>query len=863
MAEVTVKQLASVVGTPVERLLEQIKDAGLSINSPDALVSDEDKMRLLSHLRGLHGKSDVEGEARPRKIALKRKSVSELKVNTGAGQGKTVAIEVRRKRSISRPIEPVAEAVDEAEQTQPVELTELEKLRVDQARREAEREKERELKRKRAGAREQVELDEKTRLAKLKTDAEAEKVVVEDQANENQIRKKSKVKEKSVDKAKVVTPDVVQAEETRRQKTSSKKGKAEISSRNAKEPTLYGRKELHVSASDRRKKKKGKRARRSVVADTKHAFERPVAPIMHEVVIPETITVDDLAKRMSMKAVELIMQLMKMGVMATINQVIDQDTAVLVVEELGHKVVTVNEDDYEQTLLARDTSSYEEKPRPPVVTIMGHVDHGKTSLLDYIRKSKVASGEAGGITQHIGAYHVETGKGVITFLDTPGHAAFTSMRARGANATDIVIIVVAADDGVMPQTVEAVQHAKAAEVPVIIAINKMDKEGADPDRVKNELGNYEIIPEDWGGENMFVNVSAHTGQGIDELLDAILLQADLLELKAVVDGPARGVVLEASLDKGRGVTSTVLVQEGTLRKGDIMLAGEDFGRVRAMYDESGKNIESAEPSIPVAVIGLSSTPNAGDEMLVLEDERTARDVAVKRKEKARNIRLAAQQANKLDSMFDQMAEGEVKKLNVLLKADVQGSLHAISDALLKLAVDNDQVDVRIVGSGVGGINETDISLAAASNAIVIGFNVRADAAARRASAERGVELNYYSIIYELIDEVVKALTGMLRAEYREQILGMATVQEVFKSPAFGQVAGSLVTEGVVRKDAPIRVLRDNVVIFEGELESLRRFKDNVKEVSSGTECGIAVKNYDVQVGDQIEVFEKIELERKL
>ncbi len=858
MAEVTVKQLASVVGTPVEHLLEQIKSAGLSIDSPEALVSDEDKIRLLSHLRGLHGKSDAQGDIKPRKIVLKRKSVSELKMSAGGAQGKTVAIEVRRKRSISRPVAPVVAVVDEAEAKpeQPVELTELEKLRIDQAKREAEREAERELKRKRAGEREQAELDEQTRLARLK--------VEEATVAENQGKKKSKVKEKSTAKAKVVTPDVVQAEETRRQKTPSKKGKAETSTRNTKEPTLYGRKELHVSVSDRRKKKKGKRVRSStVVADTKHAFERPVAPIVHEVVIPETITVDDLAKRMSMKAAELIMHLMKMGVMATINQVIDQDTAVLVVEELGHKIVTVNEDDYEQTLLARDTSGYEEKARPPVVTIMGHVDHGKTSLLDYIRKSKVASGEAGGITQHIGAYRVETGKGMVTFLDTPGHAAFTSMRARGANATDIVVIVVAADDGVMPQTVEAVQHAKAADVPVLIAINKMDKEGADPDRVKNELGNYGIIPEDWGGENIFVNISAHTGQGIDELLDAILLQADLLELKSVVDGPAKGVVLEASLDKGRGVTSTVLIQEGTLRKGDIMLAGEDFGRVRTMFDESGRVIESAGPSIPVAVIGLSNTPNAGDEMLVLEDERTARDVAVKRKEKKRNIRLAAQQANKLDSMFDQMKEGEVKKLNVLLKADVQGSLHAISDSLLKLAADNDQVDVRIVGSGVGGINETDISLAAASNAIVIGFNVRADASARRASAERGVELNYYSIIYELIDEVTKALTGMLRAEYREQILGMATVQEVFKSPAFGQVAGSLVTEGVVRKDAPIRVLRDNVVIFEGELESLRRFKDNVKEVNSGTECGIAVKNYDVQVGDQIEVFEKIELERKL
>ncbi len=855
MAEVTVKQLATVVGTPVERLLEQIKDAGLSLDSPDALVSDNDKMQLLAHLRGMHGKPGADGAAKPRKIALKRKSVAEVKLNTASGRSKTVAVEVRRKRAIVRPSEPVADIAGESEQA--AELTELEKLRADQARREAEREAERERKRKRIAEREQAELAEQAHQAQLKAEA---------QQNTETARtgKKSATKEKADTGKPALTPDVVQAEETRRQKTSSKKPKAEPTARHQKDQTLYGRKELHVSASDRRKKKKGKRARSArVVADTRHAFEKPVAPIVHEVVIPETITVDGLAKRMSMKAAELMMQLMKMGVMATINQVIDQDTAVLVVEELGHKVIVVNEDDYEQSLLARDVSTYKEKARPPVVTIMGHVDHGKTSLLDYIRKSRITSGEAGGITQHIGAYHVETGKGMITFLDTPGHAAFTAMRERGAHATDIVIIVVAADDGVMPQTIEAVQHAQAAKVPIIIAVNKIDKEGADPDRVKNELGNYEIIPEEWGGENIFVNVSALTGEGVDDLLDAILLQADLLELKASVEGPAKGVVLESSLDKGRGVTSTVLVQEGVLKKGDIMLAGEYFGRVRAMYDEYGHNVEFAGPSIPVAVIGLSSTPDAGDEMLVLEDERTAREVSENRRVKARNMRLAAQQANKLDSLFDQMAEGEVKKLNILLKADVQGTLHAISDSLLKLAADNDQVDVRIVGSGVGGINETDISLAAASSAIVIGFNVRADASARRAAAERGVELNYYGVIYELIDEVTKALTGMLKAEYREQIIGMATVQEVFTSPAFGQVAGSLVTEGVVRKDAPIRVLRDNVVIFEGELESLRRFKDNVKEVHSGTECGIAVKNYDVKVGDQIEVFERIEMERKL
>jgi translation initiation factor IF-2 len=851
MAEVTVKQLASVVGAPVERLLEQIKDAGLPITDAEALISDKDKMHLLGFLRGQHGKgSSVETENKPKKIALKRKSVSEVKV---AGSGQKVSVEVRRKRSITRPVvqEEVAASESDSADQQPSEITELEKLREDQARREQQRDQERELKRERAEKREQSEQAEDARLAELKAKAETESA-------QSAADKSKKFTAKDAEsKAKPMTPGDLQASEARSQKASSKKQKNE---------TLYGRKELHVSTDKRgkRKKKKGKQARRSAAnIDSKHGFEKPVAAIVHDVTVPETITVDELAKRMSMKAGDLIKVLMQMGVMATINQIIDQDTAVLVVEELGHTPVIVNEDDFETELLARDTSNLTEEPRPPVVTIMGHVDHGKTSLLDYIRESKIAAGEAGGITQHIGAYHVETAKGVITFLDTPGHAAFTAMRERGANATDIVIIVVAADDGVMPQTIEAVQHAKAAEVPIIIAVNKMDKEGADPDRVKTELGNYEIIPEEWGGDNIFVNVSAHTGQGIDELLDTISLQAELQEYKAVTDGLAKGVVLEAALDKGRGVSTTVLVQEGTLRKGDIMLAGEDFGRVRAMFDEFGNSIESAGPSIPVVVIGLSNTPNAGDDMQVLADERTAREVSQNRQEKARNLRLASQQANKLESMFDQMASGEVKKLNVLLKADVQGTLHAISDSLLKLAADNDEVDVRIVGSGVGGINETDISLASASDAIVIGFNVRADAAARRVAAERGVDLNYYSIIYELIDEVAKALTGMLKAEFREQIIGMATVQEVFTSPQFGQVAGSLVTEGVVRKDSPIRVLRENVVIFEGELESLRRFKDNVKEVNSGTECGIAVKGYEVAVGDQIEVFERIEVERTL
>jgi translation initiation factor IF-2 len=845
MAEVTVKQLAGVVGTPVDRLLEQIKEAGLRAENEDAIISDKDKLQLLEYLRNQHGRqgsiSTSEGGAK--KITLKRKSVSELKVGGGAGRGRSVAIEVRKKRSIVKGQPPTVDDKPEA-------LEQLEQLRADQEKREQARLQEAEQKRLRAEQRERERLEEEAKVAAAKAKLEEETAAREEQQPEE----------------KPATPDVLEAAEVKREKAGGKKPKQAKKPRfETKEETLYGRKELHVATEKSgRRRKKPAVSHKPVVTETRHGFEMPVAPIVHDVTIPESITVDELAKRMTMKAADLIKTLMKMGVMATINQVIDQDTATLVVEELGHKPVTVSEDDREKTLLARDEAEREARTRPPVVTIMGHVDHGKTSLLDYIRKSKITTGEAGGITQHIGAYHVETDKGVITFLDTPGHAAFTSMRARGANATDIVILVVAADDGVMPQTVEAIQHSKAAGVPIIVAVNKIDKEDAQPDRVRTELGQHDVIPEEWGGDSVFVNVSAHTGEGIDTLLDSILLQAEIMELSAPVDGPAKGVVLESSLDKGRGVTTTILVQEGTLRKGDIVLAGEEFGRVRAMFDESGHMTDVVGPSIPVAVIGLSGTPSAGDDVLVVEDERTAREVASTRRSKTRNLRLASQQQTKLDSLFDQMKAGEVSTLNILLKADVQGTLEAIRDALLKLAADNEEVSVNIVGSGVGGINETDISLAAASDAIVIGFNVRADASARRAASERGVELNYYSIIYELIDEVKQALVGMLKPEFREQIIGLAEVKDVFKSPKYGAVAGSIVTEGVVRRNQPIRVLRDNVVIYEGELESLRRFKDDVQEVRSGTECGIAVKNYnDVRPGDQIEVFERVEQARTL
>jgi len=580
------------------------------------------------------------------------------------------------------------------------------------------------------------------------------------------------------------------------------------------------------------------------------------------VAIPESITVAELAQKMAVKAAEVIKVMMNMGTMATINQVLDQETASIVVEEMGHTVKLVKDNAIEETLVAADESGAEEVTRAPAVTIMGHVDHGKTSLLDYIRKAKVAAGEAGGITQHIGAYQVNTPHGRITFLDTPGHAAFTAMRARGAKATDIVVLVVAADDGVMPQTKEAIQHAKAAGVPMIVAVNKIDKEDAQPDRVKQELVAEEVVPEDWGGDTQFVNVSALTGEGVDALLEAISMQAELLELKAIKDGPARGVVIEARLDKGRGPVATVLVQSGTLKKGDVLLAGHEYGRVRALLDENSKPIKEAGPSTPVEVLGLSGTPSAGDEVVVVADERKAREVALFRQGKYRDVKLARQQKAKLESMFSQMEAGKVSTLNLVIKADVQGSAEALSEALTNLSTD--EVRVNIVSSGVGGINESDVNLAVASEAIIIGFNVRADASAKRLIEEEGVDLHYYSVIYDVIEEIKSSMSGMLAPAFKEQIVGLAEVRDVFRSPKLGAIAGCMVIEGTVKRNNPIRVLRDNVVIYEGELESLRRFKDDVQEVRAGTECGIGVKNYnDVKPGDQIEVFEQVKVERTL
>ena len=838
MSKVTVKQLSEVVGAPIERLLEQLKEAGIEAENADTEISDDQKIKLLDHLRSSHGKNDVASGGKS-KITLKRKTTSELR----AGGSKTVNVEVRKKRTFSKNGE-----VDDAREK---EKAELQRLIVEKEAREAERQQaEEEAIQRSKDAAKQRELDEQ---AKQQAEQEAR----------NQAEEKSrKKKDEPAVIAEPIVPDVPEEKQDKGRKKKSRKDEDKN-----KSETRYGRKELHI-ASGKGGGRSKKPHRKDLAADNaaaKHAFEKPVAKMVYDVDVPETIKVSDLAAKMSMKSAELIKVMMKMGVMATINQVIDQETAILIVEECGHKARASSADDRENILLASaDEELGELEPRPPVVTIMGHVDHGKTSLLDYIRASKVASGEAGGITQHIGAYHVQTDKGVISFLDTPGHAAFTAMRARGAQATDIVILVVAADDGVMPQTIEAIQHAKAAGVPLIVAVNKVDKEDADPDRVKTDLGGHDVIPEEWGGDTMFVNVSAKTGEGIDNLLDAVSLTAEVMELKAAATGPAQGIVVEATLDKGRGVTTTVLVQKGCLKKGDILLAGQEYGRIRAMFDENGQQIDEAGPSIPVVVLGLSATPAAGDQIQVMADERTARELAASRGHKERDIKFAAQQQAKLDSLFHNMGQGEVKMLNILLKADVQGSLEAIRDALMKLAIDNDEVDVAIIGSGVGGINDTDISLAAASNAVVLGFNVRADATARKSVAERGVDMRYYSVIYDLIDEVKLALTGMLSAVFREDIIGLAEVKDVFRSPKFGLIAGCIVTEGTIKRSQPIRVLRDNVVIYEGELESLRRFKDAVEEVRSGTECGIGVKNYnDVKVGDQIEVFERIEIERSL
>jgi translation initiation factor IF-2 len=837
MAEVTVSQFAEVLKVPVDRLLTQLDQAGIKVSGPDDRISDEAKLELLSHLRKSHGAEASDTGSAPRKITLKRKVQSEIKMASVQGRARTVNVEVRRKATyIKRDV-----LAEQARQQQE---------EVDQRRREVDD----------AAAREKAEAERREREA---IEAENRRRVEEEQ-----------VRKRAAEDARRAAEDSARADaERERQRKAAEpatpaKPERPRAAEGEEKTTRYGRQELHVATdvSSRMKKKRRlvpERGRHSVAqsGEARHGFEMPTAPVKREVTITETTTVAELAQKMAVKATEVIKVMMNMGVMATINQPIDQDTAVLVVEEMGHTPKLHQEEQIEEGLQGSEAVVEAFESRPPVVTVMGHVDHGKTSLLDYVRTAKVAAGEAGGITQHIGAYHVETPKGIVTFLDTPGHAAFTAMRARGAKATDIVVLVVAADDGVMPQTIEAIQHARAAHVPIVVAVNKIDKTDADPDRVRTELSKQEVIPEEWGGQNIFVNVSAHTGQGVDALLESILLQAEVMELKAPRSGLASGVVIESSIEKGRGAVATVLVKKGTLNLGDPIIAGQEFGRVRAMLDENGKAIREAGPSMPVVVLGLSGTPNAGDEVLAVESERKAREVALYRQGKFRDVKLARQAANMQD-VFSQMGEEKAGVIPVLIKADVQGSAEALRDALSKLSTG--EVEVKVIASGVGGITVSDVQLAAASRARIIGFNVRADAAARDALKDTGAEVRYYSIIYEAIDDVKQMMSGLLAPEIKEQIVGIAEVREVFRSSKFGVVAGCLVTEGFVKRNNPIRVLRDNVVIFEGALESLKRFKDDASEVRAGTECGIGVKNYqDVRVGDQIECYSRVEVARSI
>jgi translation initiation factor IF-2 len=920
MAEVTVSQFAEVLKVPVDRLLVQLDQAGIKVDGPDDRISDDAKLELLTHLRRAHGSGD-DGDAAPRKITLKRKTQSELKLASAQGRARTVNVEVRRQRTyIKRDVleEQARQQQDEIDtkRREAEEAVRLESERVENERRERERLETENLRRAEEEQAKKKAAEEARRAAEQRAREEAERREREREEQLAQAKNATDPARKGAPVAaapsqpaaaappppppppaptfvpRIVSTGRVQSHPRQHSKAAEppqqQKGGGQQQQRGPQQKapppvaaaapppqpqsapaadgsTRYGRQELHVAGdvSSRYKKKRRTKSRpTSSGAEGRHAFEMPTAPVVREVGIGETVTVAELANKMAVKANEVIKVLMNIGVMATINQPLDRDTAVLVVEEMGHTPKVLKENQIEDDLqgVAKEEVEVGE-PRPPVVTVMGHVDHGKTSLLDYIRSTKVAAGEAGGITQHIGAYHVETPKGVITFLDTPGHAAFTAMRARGAKATDVVVLVVAADDGAMPQTIEAIQHARAAGVPMVVAVNKIDKPDADPDRVRTELSKHDVIPEEWGGQTIFVNVSARTGAGIDTLLDSILLQAEILELRAPRDGLASGIVIESSVEKGRGAVATVLVKKGTLRMGDPILAGSEFGRVRAMFDETGAAVQEAAPSMPVVVLGLANPPNAGDDLLVVESERKAREVAQYRQGKFRDTKLA-RQAPRSEDVFSQMGEDKAGVVAVLIKADVQGSAEALRESLDKLSTP--EVQVRVLGSALGGITVSDVQLAGASKALIIGFNVRADAGARDAIKDTGVEVRYYSIIYEAIDDVKQMMSGMLKPEIKETIVGIAQVREVFRSSKFGVVAGCLVTEGLVKRNNPIRVLRENVVIFEGALESLRRFKDEAGEVRAGTECGIGVKNYqDVRVGDQIECFSRVEVARTL
>ncbi|WP_060509352.1 translation initiation factor IF-2 [Pseudomonas sp. NBRC 111124] len=846
MTQVTVKELAQEVEAPVERLLQQMREAGLPHTDAGQVVTDNEKQTLLTHLKSSH-KSKAE---EPRKITLQRKTTSTLRV---AGS-KSISVEVRKKKVFVQrsPEEIQAEQKRELDERRAAENAARDKVEAEVRQRNEEQAR-------RQAADSAAAAPAPAAKAEPAPAAAPAPVVADVPASEDAAARAAERKKDEARRNEGRTRDEDRRGGERRGEAPRVSIKVKVKEKE-KAPTPRAAPRTTDEESDGARRGRGGKSK--LKKRNQHGFQNPTGPVIRDVTIGETITVSELANQMSVKGAEVVKFMFKMGTPVTINQVLDQETAQLIAEELGHKVTLVSDTALEDSLAESLKFEGKAESRAPVVTVMGHVDHGKTSLLDYIRRAKVAAGEAGGITQHIGAYHVETDRGMVTFLDTPGHAAFTQMRARGAKATDIVILVVAADDGVMPQTREAVQHAKAAGVPLVVAVNKIDKPGADLDRIRNELAVEGVTSEDWGGDTPFVKVSAKMGTGVDELLEAVLLQAEILELTATPTAPGRGVVVESRLDKGRGPVATILVQDGTLRQGDMVLCGSNYGRVRAMLDENGKPVKEAGPSIPVEILGLDGTPEAGDELSVVADEKKAREVALFRQGKYREVKLARAHAGKLENIFETMGQEEKKTLNIVLKTDVRGSLEALQGSLGGLG--NDEVQVRVIGGGVGGITESDANLALASNAVLFGFNVRADAGARKIVEQEGLDMRYYNVIYDIIEDVKKALTGMLGSDVRENILGVAEVRDVFRSPKFGAIAGCMVIEGTVYRNRPIRVLRDDVVIFEGELESLRRFKDDASEVRSGMECGIGVKSYnDVKVGDKIEVFEKVQVARTL
>ena len=841
MADVTISELAKVVGVDVDKLLSQVKDAGLPHKKADEIISNDDKNTLLQSLRGSHGEG--EGAAAPSKITLKRKTLGTLKSASSSGRGKTVNVEVRKKRTYVKRTEVEEEVVpEEPVAVEPAIVTPDPVVAAEAA----------------IAAAAETAKATADEPAPAAPSAPAAAPFVPDVPSEEAASARA---DKPGAKRKPATKKEID-DEAEKKRTQARTTKGKPAKRQNR--TLHVNDAFVLEGGDSEGRRRGGRRGRNRLSGSTQAFEMPTEAVVRDIKIGEANKVTDLAQQMTVKAAAVVKALFKMGVMANINHVVDADTATLLVEEMGHRPNFVSEDALEEQLaesLAAEIGE-EKITRAPVVTVMGHVDHGKTSLLDYIRKSTVASHEAGGITQHIGAYHVDTDHGMVSFLDTPGHAAFSAMRSRGAKATDVIVLVVAGDDGVKPQTAEAVQHAKAAGVPLVVAINKMDKEGADPDRVKNELAAMEVIPDDWGGDTQFIPVSAHTGDGVDKLLEAILLQAELMELTAYTDVPGQGVVVESRLDKGRGAVASVLVQNGTLRTGDIVLVGKEYGRVRALVDENGVNIKSAGPSIPVEILGLTGVPDAGDEFVVLADEKKAKEVAEFRRTRLKDSVQAMQQAALIDNMFAGIGKPNLSIFNIILKTDVRGTLEALTASLV--AMNTDEVQVKVVSSGVGGISENDVHLAATSKAMIVGFNVRADKTSKEIIDNEGLQLRYYNVIYNVLDDVKAIMGGMLSPEIREEILGVAEVRDVFTSPKFGQIAGSMVIEGTIHRNKPIRVLRDDVVIYEGELESLRRFKDDANEVKNGVECGIGVKNYtDVRVGDKIEVYKKTEIARTL